>query len=128
MRITIKTLSPRKEMRYNTAGDWVRTKRGNLKITVVPQETAEGTFLLAVHEVIEAYLCHRDGITQKEVDDWDFQQDCVWGRVCKSREPGDSPHAPYYVQHRLATAIEDYARKIIKPTSSVARYLTTKKK
>lgn len=68
MKITI--TSPLK-MRYATSGDW-RGGLGDLKIEAVEMEDDDHVFLIAIHELVEAYLCIKAGITAAQVDEFDF--------------------------------------------------------
>ena len=94
------------QQRYQTLGDWLYDNFGNLRISVCdaggnatdPLENDEA-FLIALHELVEAKLCHRAGITQGAVDAFDFA-------FRGNSEPGDHPEAPYRVQHRQAMLIE----------------------
>jgi len=56
--------------------------------------------LVAVHELVEAFLCMHDGVSEESVDKFDKQF------VQRDAEPGDSPDAPYARQHCLATGVE----------------------
>lgn len=86
--------------------------------------------LVAIHEAVEALLCKYAGITEQEVDDFDkvfeakkpcnpdgrpfslMQLQQLSPRELEdlklklSAEPGDSPTAPYYHEHKVARAIE----------------------
>lgn len=55
--------------------------------------------LVGVHELIEAVLCHHRGITQTDVDNWDYAHRDLG-------EPGDAPGCPYRREHQFATVIE----------------------
>lgn len=55
--------------------------------------------LVAIHELIEQSLCKHEGVTEKEVDDFDMSHP-------GSKEPGNEPDAPYRNQHEFSTAIE----------------------
>lgn len=106
-KITIETL-PVSEMRYDTCGDWFFNENGDLIIQValdestsnIPGDVLSDTgFLIALHELIEVRACMRDGITQQEVDEFDFS-------FKGKGEPGDDPKSPYRKQHRFAMIIE----------------------
>jgi hypothetical protein len=101
MNITIQTV-PHSQQRYDTAGDWFYIG-DDLCIRVSKLSDWRHEMLLAVHELYEAILCEQDGVTQKAVDDFDSAfslQPSALG------EPGDSPNAPYRVQHFRSTNIE----------------------
>lgn len=57
-------------------------------------------FLVAMHEVIEAFLCKTRGVTQQRVDAFDT------GPGKDLDEPGDDPRAPYFHEHQFASKIE----------------------
>lgn len=83
-------------------GDWYfDTSNGDLHVKVCGPDVFDHdeTFLLALHELIEAKLCFNAGVTQGAVDHFDskFEGD---------GEPGDDPKAPYQRQHRAAMLIE----------------------
>lgn len=99
MRVEIKTVDPA-AMRYPTAGDWEWLPDGALMLKV-PEYGGRNTsvLLVAIHEMIEAYLCQRDGITDEHVTTFDTANPLL-------EEPGDHPDAPYHRQHAIAMAIE----------------------
>ena len=84
-------------------GDWwVDPENGDIRIQVASTTDIwddEETFLVALHELIEARLCAKAGIVQGAVDAFDeaFTGD---------GEPGDSPLSPYQHQHRQAMLLE----------------------
>lgn len=99
MRIEIKTVDP-SAMRYPTAGDWEWLPDGALMLTVPEYGGNDVSVLLvAIHEMIEAYLCKRDGVTDEMVTKWDTDNPLL-------EEPGDDLAAPYHKQHVIAMAIE----------------------
>lgn len=103
MNISIKTI-PHKEQRYDTCGDWWFTEEGDLEIRVSKLSEQE-SFLIGIHEAIEAYMCKSRGVSEESITEFDMEFE-------KSRkegntdEPGDSPEAPYRDQHFFATTIE----------------------
>lgn len=106
MKISIQT-KPQNEMRYDTWGDW-RWEEDVLMIEVVENEvpTLDHQFLIALHELVEAYLCFRRGITQESVDAFDMN----W-KGKPDEEPGDDPKAPYGKEHRFAMLMEHLMAK-----------------
>lgn len=90
-------------MRYPTVGDWRITESG-IEVDVLATQDPRYELLLAVHEVIEAWLCARAGITTDAVDTFDME--FVKIHPDPNLEPGDDPKAPYHVQHNIATEIE----------------------
>ena len=96
-----------KDQRYDTVGDWTVGPRGEYTISVSNHLVQDEQFLIMLHEMIEAYLCTGDNITQQQVDEFDLQ----WlkdhaGPKYENDEPGDDPKAPYGKQHRKAMIIE----------------------
>jgi hypothetical protein len=87
-------------MRYPTAGDWEWLPDGALMLKVPEYGGRDVSVLLvAIHEMIEAYLCKRDGVTDEQVTRFDVENP-------KLDEPGDDPRAPYHRQHVVAMALE----------------------
>ncbi len=100
MKITILT-QLHSLQRYNTVGDWYTDKyTGTVCIRVSELGSWRYELLVAVHELVEAFLCMHDGISEESVDKFDKQF------VQRNSEPGDSPQAPYQKQHCLATGVE----------------------
>lgn len=100
MRVEIDFLSP-ESMRYPTLGDW-QWEGDTLHIRA--DETAEQPFLVALHELVEAWLCRQAGITEADVDAFDLA--FVAPDDDPDAEPGDHPDAPYRIQHRQAMMVE----------------------
>jgi hypothetical protein len=104
MNITIRTI-PYDAMRYPTAGDWVFADEHNLQITVAGIGDRRMEALIGVHELIEALLCDRRGITTQAVDAFDKMFEAT-RKDDDPSEPGDSPLAPYRREHFFATTVE----------------------
>ena len=104
MEILIKTI-PHKKQRYETVGDWVVEPDGTLKIFVSEMGDSDYNFLVALHELVELYLCQKRVIKQEAVDKFDieFEKNRPEG---DESEPGDHPDAPYRKEHFFATNIE----------------------
>jgi hypothetical protein len=104
MNITIKTI-PHKKQRYPTCGDWWFDEQGNLQIRVSDVGNPNYEALVALHEMVEALLCKKRGITAAQVDTFDkaFEASRQPGN---EGEPGDDPKAPYRKEHFFATNIE----------------------
>lgn len=92
------------------SGDWLYEGR-DLVIRATGTDLSDPeTFLLALHELIEAYLCRHRGITQAQVDRFDE----AMARVPLNpdyphdpdAEPGDHPASPYRREHRFSCLIE----------------------
>jgi hypothetical protein len=95
--ITIEFIKP-EDNRYVTHGDWYE-KDGKLKITSTSYDNENGSFLVALHEFVEAWLCRHDGVDEMDVSAWD---------LCNpdASEPGELEDAPYFKQHAVATQVE----------------------
>ena len=87
---------PKDQQRYDTVGDWYYDG-DTLHIKASGGE--DEAFLISLHELVEAFLCHKHGVTQEQVDQFDFG----W---FGNGEPGDSSAAPYQKEHRFAMIVE----------------------
>lgn len=88
---------PPQTMRYDTAGDW-QVEDETLQITIADQRNSRYNFALMIHELVEALLCHLEGITTEQVDAFDF--------AAKTDDPGTEPGCPYSQEHEYAAIIE----------------------
>lgn len=116
MKIVIEVI-PHSEQRYPTAGDWYWEQtndtampqyiEGNvLHIKVSNTYSANQSFLLIIHELVEAFGCAARGISQEKIDEWDINFE-------GEGEPGDHSEAPYHTEHTFATAIERMVAELI---------------
>ena len=103
LKITIEIID-HLEQRYPTVGDWQITPDG-LRITVSKLGDFFEESCVGVHELVEALICIKRGISQFDVDkfDMEFEKKRLAGNL---DEPGDSPDAPYKKEHFFATNIE----------------------
>jgi hypothetical protein len=99
-RIVIETIAPAAQ-RYQTVGDWVLDPDGTLHIRVSAMPKPEYSFLVAVHELLEAWACLQRGITPAEIDAADAQ-----ALTAPYEEPGDQPWIIYHHEHDFASGIE----------------------
>jgi len=104
MNIALKSI-PHKEQRYETCGDWVFFPNGSLSITVSDTGNEDHAFLVALHEMVEAWLCQKRGIPEQSITDFDVAYEAARPEGDDS-EPGDQPDAPYQKEHQFATKIE----------------------
>lgn len=91
--------------RYPTVGDWQIHDDDDwplLEITVTEQPDQLMSWPIVIHELAEALLCHAEGITTKQVDDWD-----IHGGGKGHPDPGALPDAPYFVEHMQACKLEE---------------------
>jgi hypothetical protein len=99
---------PHADQRYDTVGDWLFKKLYSseyLTITVSDMNNSDYEFLVGIHELIEAYLCHKRGIKESDVTAFDieFEKNRPAG---DTSEPGNHPDAPYRAEHIFASRIE----------------------
>jgi hypothetical protein len=92
------------EFRYDTLGDWqYEEQHGDVVARiVVPKfgaDTNYAAWLIAIHEIVELFLCVRAGVTQGEADEFHASH-------ADSDEYGDEPDCPYHDQHQIADAVE----------------------
>lgn len=107
--INIKTI-PHKEQRCDgNVGDyWMENQGQDLQVRVSMLGDWRYEFLVAVHELIEFYLCHQKGIREPEIQAFDeeyYRQEAL-GVVSGYSEAGDDPRAPYHLEHMIASGIE----------------------
>lgn len=95
---------PHKRQAYETVGDYA-TVDSCLTVKVSDMGNRDYEFLVAIHEIVEAYLCRKRWITDEEITAFDieFEAKRTLGDLS---EPGDDPAAPYHIQHGYATAVE----------------------
>ena len=99
--INIVVVSPN-DHRYRTAGDWQWEQNMSgekLHILVSEMDDERYEFLVALHELVEAFLCRYNGIPEEAVTEFDKHNP-------ELDEPGESPMAPYYKEHMRASIIE----------------------
>ena len=102
MKISLQVI-PQVEQRYETLGDyWLEEKTETLHIRVSKFPFQEHELAVAVHELVEAWLCIVDGVDISAIDKFDM----AWKPHDGLTEPGDDKQAPYYEQHQVATTVE----------------------
>lgn len=110
MHIVIEMI-PHCSQRYNTVGDWQYKQYGSdetLYIKVSNMTNPRWEWLVARHELDEALLCKARGITEKEVDSYDFSH-----LDAGSSDFDSNMDAPYYLEHCSALAAEwQFAREL----------------
>lgn len=89
---------PHKSQRYETCGDW-RFLPGGLHVSISSTGNDFSDMLVAIHEIVEAYLCDANGVSEKEVDMFDMGHP-------ELNEPGEDQRAPYHLQHVTAEIVE----------------------
>ncbi len=101
---------PHEKQRYDTCGDWrfrkvIGEQKEILEVYVSEVIDSHAMHAIAIHEIVEALLCHYAGIEEKDVTAFDIAFEMKRAEGDNS-EPGDSPDAPYREQHQAATSIE----------------------
>jgi hypothetical protein len=93
--------------RYPTVGDWF-FEGDTLVIRASRMKDLRYSYLIALHEIIEALQCVENGVSEESVTEFDelFEQQRADGEIPGDAEPGDDSRAPYHVEHLNATAIE----------------------
>ncbi|OIP77116.1 MAG: hypothetical protein AUK16_02535 [Parcubacteria group bacterium CG2_30_44_11] len=92
--------------RYDTVGDYKVQKDESLLISVSKMSDSRFEFLIAIHELVESYLCDMRGITESSIDRFDFAYEDNRTEGDLLSQPGDDPQAPYYREHQFASKIE----------------------
>jgi hypothetical protein len=121
-----------KTQRYDTVGDWHIEPDGGVLVVVSRMSDQHYEFLVALHELIEAYLCKHAGISEEDVTWYDREFESKRRAILsvlevllatadnaeataviqrrrsetEAAEPGDDPRAPYHKQHVFASKIE----------------------
>jgi hypothetical protein len=87
------------KQRYDTMGDW-QFIADDLEVKVTDLGDERMNLALAIHEIVEAYLCKAHGISERDVDIWDLSYPKERG------EPGEDVQCPYHNEHMIAQSIE----------------------
>jgi hypothetical protein len=78
-----------------------------LHVTVaVHEKNDRSAFLVALHEMVEAFLCKEAGIEEEAVSEWDISHPDL-------EEPGDHPDSPYHREHKIATEVEEIVSRAL---------------
>lgn len=108
MRIIIETI-PHNTQRYPTIGDWIIADNGDVTIKISEMGDWRYEMAVAYHELREILVCKWQGITQKEVDEFDISFEKIrelYPDIIGDQEPGDMISAPYNTAHVRATRDE----------------------
>ncbi len=108
MEIQIQSVKPYL-LRNDQIGDWVYSEtRPGYVITVSNNiKTNESQLAVALHELIECFLCKRNGIDDGTVCQFDkMYEDERKAGHWKDEEPGDDPRSPYRAEHQAADHVE----------------------
>lgn len=102
-KIEIRT-APHETQRYNTAGDYFIAPGGVTFFRISDMGNPDYNFMIAVHELVEAYLCNKRGIPFSAIDKFDIDHP-------ELDDPGSSKKAPYHTEHMFALKIEKMIAK-----------------
>lgn len=104
MKITIETI-PHFDHRYPTAGDYWGSFEDGSEQTIVVSDMSDRrmSFLVALHELIESFLCEERGISEEAITAFDVS---VSDDSPFASDPGHDPEAPYHREHVFAECIE----------------------
>lgn len=96
---------PHKDQAYETVGNYWMDEDGVMQIRISEMNNQFYEIMVAVHEIVEWALCIQEGITEKEITEFDlaFESNRQKGNL---DEPGFEINAPYYKQHCFATSVE----------------------
>jgi hypothetical protein len=107
-KIVIEFTDDPNEIRSEQVGDYQTLEDGSDKFTIYCKDSSQQSLNYAYaclfHEMYEYRKCLLDGITEKQVTDFDNW----YNEVGFEDEPGDHKKSPYFVQHREAEFIERY--------------------
>ena len=108
MNVQLKTV-PKEQVRCDGYGDWFYGEFGILATCADIKEWDDDTkFRIAVHEMVEAWLCRKHGVTDTQVCKFDllYEAERAEEKHGELDEPGDDPRAPYREEHRAADHVE----------------------
>lgn len=89
---------PHHTQRYDTAGDYLELSyEWQVLISKLPNWKMQ--FILTMHELIEMGLTKHNGVSWKDIDDFDMSHP-------ELDDPGACPKAPYHKEHMAAETIE----------------------
>ncbi len=108
LNVRIKTI-PHDFQEYATVGNYWRDADecggATLEIRVSRMRDRRHEFLVALHELIEAFLCEWRQIPFARITRFDIEYE-INRRKGQSEEPGASVRAPYRREHRFAERVE----------------------
>jgi len=107
LEIHIKSVD-RSKIRNNDVGDYFYDANGVLNILVAELGDKNKESLIAIHELWEVLTCEANGITEKEITNWDAycEKAKEIGTMNDDIENGFRHDAPYRKFHTQSTGIE----------------------
>jgi hypothetical protein len=106
--IHIKTV-PHSHIRAEGAGDWHVNNNGSVEVLVSDLDGSwESELAVAIHELVECYMCRDMDINDDDVTRFDmqFEQERANGKHSLEAESGDDMRSPYRKQHLAAIHVE----------------------
>ncbi len=97
---------PLSDIRAKNAGDW-KTAEHEIVVKMAQSLTDDEQLLVFVHELVEARLCQRTGVTDDQVTAWDEAH-------LDAEEPGEISGAPYREAHARALEVERHLAEVLK--------------
>lgn len=102
--------TPSDKIRAEQSGDWWLFPGNNhgIVVHVDDQLPPVSQLAIAIHELVEAYLCGQNGVNEDAVVAFDehYEAERKQGKHGPDDEPGDDPAAPYRSEHMAATHVE----------------------
>lgn len=108
MPIYIKSV-PHGVCRNDGVGDYWYDNEETHEIRVSNMDNEDAEFLVAVHELIESYLCRKRGVSEASITDFDAKFENMRienSDIVGKQEPGSMMTAPYHREHVFAEKIE----------------------
>lgn len=106
--ITIRTV-PHEQVRCDQSGDWHVNNDGSVEVLVSDMNGSwRSELAVAIHELIEAFLCREAGVSDDDVTKFDlaFELERANGKQTLRAEAGDDERSCYRVQHQAANFVE----------------------
>lgn len=105
--VTIQT-SPPNLIRNLQVGDWHYSVASVAALVSLAIRDPDSQLAIGIHELIEAWMCRKVGITDEAVCEFDetYEAERAEGKHSEDEEPGDDPRCPYREQHAAATFVE----------------------
>ena len=95
---------PHNTQRYETVGDYYEDgETTQIRVSEMGNEDYE--FCVAIHELVEQYICKKRGIKEENISAFDIAFEAA-RQPGNDEEPGDQPEAPYHKEHVFAECIE----------------------
>ena len=95
-------------VRADQSGDWSYGENVIRAYVVADTYPPESELMIGIHELIEAWLCRKHGVSEEAVVKFDemYEDERKAGHHKDSDEPGDDPRSPYRLEHQAATHVE----------------------